>query len=410
MERRVHLVTVVNGPGEVAGWMLPVVRRLKARSPSAKVTTVITPCQFASGRELDAVAADGRVDHVWSFQEFVRQQVRRRWRGERMALPETIVLHFGGDRLYTRIVARTLGAPIWRHGTSARGWLFADRFLVPDERHVAKLRRQGVEPERVSVVGQLVVDSVLQGQAPRPDDAGGTETAPRVLLLPGSRRWEVRHMLPFLADVIDIVSNERSSTAFVISRASFVESQAFARVATRAGCQMSGDTYQEWLETNRHVRCRIVDGSWIPEAAGATLAVSLPGTNTLQLAALGVPMVVVLPLNWGEHVPFEGVAGLLLPASMPFGLVKRHLTRLMNRWVVHTALPNILASDSVVPEVRGVLRASDVARTVVDLLDDHARRATMTMRLREIAGPPGAADRIVDLLLERRETRCASGC
>ena len=411
MERRVHLVTIVNGPGELSGWMLPVVRRFKARSPSSTVSAVITPCQFASGRERATAAADGSVDQVWSFREFAARHLGGAWRAERASPGPTVILHFGGDRLYVRFVARALGAPVWRYGTSGRGWHFAERFLVPDERHVSKLVRQGIDARRVHVVGQLVVDSVRHAErlpSDGPAEAGAASQS-HVLLLPGSRMSEVHHMVPFYAAVMDHVARVRPATTFAMSRAPFIGPQAFAEVAGLAGCQVGGGVGDEWIETSQHVRSRIVAGDWAQGAAEGMVAVCLPGTNTLQLGALGVPMVVVLPLNWGEHVPLEGLAGLLLPVAMPFGLVKRYLTRAMNRWVTYIALPNILASDAVVPELRGVLRESDVARAVVDLLDDPARRAAMSVRLREIAGPPGAADRIVDMLLGRSEARCASG-
>jgi lipid A disaccharide synthetase len=36
------------------------------------------------------------------------------------------------------------------------------------------------------------------------------------------------------------------------------------------------------------------------------MVVTLPGTNTLQLAAMGVPMLVLVPLNQIETIAVEG--------------------------------------------------------------------------------------------------------
>jgi lipid-A-disaccharide synthase len=83
----------------------------------------------------------------------------------------------------------------------------------------------------------------------------------------------------------------------------------------------------------------------------------------------------------------------------PLGLFRRYVTWWMNRRIGFVALPNIMASEPVVPELRGVLKPGDVASTIVELLDDAPRRAAMATRLREIAGQPGAADRAADALL-----------
>ena len=72
----------------------------------------------------------------------------------------------------------------------------------------------------------------------------------------------------------------------------------------------------------------------------------------------------------------------------------------MNRGIDYVALPNILASEAVVPELRGVLEPGNVASTVVGLLDDPGRRAAMAARLRLVAGQPGSADRTATALLE----------
>ena len=43
----------------------------------------------------------------------------------------------------------------------------------------------------------------------------------------------------------------------------------------------------------------------------ADLALTIPGTNTVELSFMGVPMVVTIPLNYPEEIPLEGPAQLL---------------------------------------------------------------------------------------------------
>jgi hypothetical protein len=394
----VHIVAVVNGPGELTGWMMPVVERLKVAAPETRITAVVVPCPHASGREREIARASRLIDEVLTVPTFVR----RAWgnRHKRTRATDTLVMHFGGDPIYSRVVAALIGAPLWRYGTSASGKKWTERFLVPDDRIRRKLVRQGVAEDRISVVGQVVVDSALSANR---RNAGHRveEASERVLLMPGSRVFELECMVPFFARVVDATLSRSPNTAFAMSRSSFVTRAQFTALARADRCDVVETGSELWLVTPRGFRCRILESEWQSAVGPDGLAVTLPGTNTLQLAALGVPMIVLLPLNWGERIPFDGILGLLLPARLPFGLVKRYLTRVMNRWVHYVALPNIMASDRVVPEMRGVLDPRVVADAVLDLVADPDRRASMSSRLLEIAGPPGAAERAATAMLVR---------
>lgn len=398
-----RLIATVNGPGELSGWLLPVLERLKATAPHVRTAAVITPCQYAARSEREVAAAAPWVDDaytVWSF-------VRREWanRNVRTTRDRSLVVHFGGDPIYSRLVAAASGAVAWRYGTSAKGAGWIERFMVPTDKAAAKVSREGIPPNRITVVGQLVVDSVGSSGGASGNDVpggqGGGEESTRVLLLPGSRRFEVEPMVPFFVQIIDETCARRPGATFLMSRSSYVGRDEFTALAIRAGCRaLSNGDGLELLTPGGH-RCTVVDGGRWHEFAGSDgLALSLPGTNTLQLAACGTPTIVLLPLNWGERIPLEGLPGLLLPSRLPFGLAKRYLTRALNRRIKYTALPNILADAQVVPELRGVLRAGQVADEIASWLDDRARRAATSRRLREIAGPPGASTRLVAAILE----------
>jgi lipid-A-disaccharide synthase len=395
-------VAIVNGPGELCGWLLPAVEHLKARAPDMRITAVITPCQYASGRERDVAAASPAIDEVVTFASFVR----RSWanRPARGQSADTLVVHFGGDPFYSRVAGALSRAPVWRFGTSAAGRRWTKRFLVPDDRIRTKLIRQGVAADRITVVGQIVVDSVLPAQSQPRHPEPGPVVGERVLLLPGSRLFELERMVPFFARVIDETLSRRPGTVFAMSLSSFVTRAQFRTHALAASCDVVESGPDLWLGTPRGYRCRVLEGGWHAAAGPEALAVTLPGTNTLQLAALGTPMLVLLPLNWGERIPLDGLLGLLLPVALPFGLVKRYLVRAMASRVRYLALPNILASERIVPEMRGVLQPPAVAEAVAALMADSERRAAMSARLRDVAGQPGAADRTAAAILGCHET------
>jgi lipid-A-disaccharide synthase len=121
----------------------------------------------------------------------------------------------------------------------------------------------------------------------------------------------------------------------------------------------------------------------------------------MELAALGVPMVVIVPTNEPERIPLEGLPGLV--GAVPFvgPWVKRRAIQRLAARIGFVALPNRRAGSCVVPEVKGSLTAPDVADPVCELLGSDTERRRMSERLKSIAGGRGAAARLVGLIKDQ---------
>ncbi len=134
-----------------------------------------------------------------------------------------------------------------------------------------------------------------------------------------------------------------------------------------------------------------------PEAiADADLVLTIPGTTTLEVAALPVAAIVALPLVLGGAVPAEGMLEWLLR----FPLLRALRRLLALDWVTrhHTALPNRLAGRRIVPELVAATPPL-VAASAFALLHDAPRRREMEAALAEVAGPRGASGRIAERML-----------
>ena len=125
--------------------------------------------------------------------------------------------------------------------------------------------------------------------------------------------------------------------------------------------------------------------------AVADLAITIPGTNTFELAAFGTPAMIALPLTHPERVPLEGIPGLIGRIPGVGRALKKRLVPKVIAKLKYTAWPNRLAQEMVIPELRGQVTAADVSQAAVDLLTDAGRREKMSRRLRELVGAPGAA-------------------
>ncbi|NJK60429.1 MAG: hypothetical protein HC918_09580 [Oscillatoriales cyanobacterium SM2_1_8] len=128
----------------------------------------------------------------------------------------------------------------------------------------------------------------------------------------------------------------------------------------------------------------------------AHIAVTTVGANTAELAALGVPFVVLLPSNQLDAMrTWPGLSGWL--ARLPG--VGSGVARLVN-WIAFRRLgllawPNIWAGEEVVPELRGHLTPHQVADVLDRLRHDPIALQSLRDRLIHLAGDRHAAQRLV---------------
>jgi lipid-A-disaccharide synthase len=172
-------------------------------------------------------------------------------------------------------------------------------------------------------------------------------------LAPGSRYDEVRRLWPVMRDVAQRISAARPGTRFVVP---------VAPTADRS-----------WLGG---VACDFVPDLSVA-AARADVFVTASGTACLEVAAAGVPQVVVYAVH---------------PITYAVG-------RLLVRGVDHIALPNILAGARVVPEHLQRLDASRITEDVLSLLGPAG--TAQVERLAPVVRPLGsqAIERTADALL-----------
>lgn len=410
MSETCELILTANSPGEVAGWVAPAVPALKEALPGSRITVFVPPCTFASGCELQVVTGLPAVDAAYGpgdFLRFAMLGIRPKGfvPGRRGA-----VLFLGGELTNAVLLAKRLRYPAVAYTEGFVNWTdsFA-RFAVPYAVTREKLLAKGVPAEKVTVVGNLMLDAVrVQRKPEEVREELGASGRELVLLLPGSRPAEVEYMTPFLVKTVDLLRKARPATAFVLSLSPFAQpAQLAAALAGASAAELGVDARFSAAEGGNVVgeiltadgaRLSVWQGRRFDLMAASDLALTIPGTNTAELGHLGVPMVVALPLTHPERIPLEGLAGLIgnLP-RLGKALKRRILPRLAAR-MPYAAWPNQLAQEYVVPELRGEVTPEDAAEEAAQLLSDAAKRAATSGRLRRIMGEPGAARRLASLV------------
>ena len=129
----------------------------------------------------------------------------------------------------------------------------------------------------------------------------------------------------------------------------------------------------------------------------ADLVLTLPGSNTLEIAALERAMVVSLPLYHLEEIPLDGIAGMVGRIPWLGPALKRYAVRKFSERTPFAALPNRIAGRYIAPELRGEnLQPWEVTAVAYPLLIEDDVRERMAKDLHLVVGGPGAARAIVD--------------
>ncbi len=266
---------------------------------------------------------------------------------------------------------RRLGIPIvyyispqlwaWRPGRMKTMKEIAARVLVIFEFEREIYERAGVP---VEWVGHPLLDV---GPADQPKGefrraAGLDAGRPLVALLPGSRRNEVREILPGLVESALLIRDRIPGVQFVVARAPHLPDALFEPL------QALSDVV-------------VVEGETDKVLAEADVAIVASGTVTVQAALHQCPMVVVYRLS---PVTYR--------LGRPFVLVDTF------------AMANLVAGRTVVPElIQDRFTPASVAEHVTDLIRDPAARERMRADLADVRralGEPGASRRAARAVLD----------
>lgn len=368
------LAITTNGPGEFGGWVRPLVSALYARTPAANIHIFFVPDDFATGKEPDVARETFPQAHVHPPKVFMKAAFGRVEHG----LPAHFdaVQYLGGDLMHAARLAKRFEAKALTYKFSRPGYReqFMRAFAV-DMANVEQLIKWRTHRDRIVLTGNLAIDGALS-EAAQPIESGAPEDG--ILVMPGSRTHEVEHLIPFFFTMALRISAERPEIPIAFGISPFTSLQDVGR-AIRAG----GDP-RVWATPGRVLQ---EDGmAYLSDEAGtvrfpvlrnalsaavrARLVVTIPGTKTIELAALGKPMIACIPMNAPEMIPINGPLTYLDRLPLVGIRLKRAAVLAVARRFKYASQPNIDADESLVQELRGTLTPGHVARVTLERFED----------------------------------------
>ncbi len=364
------LLVAGEASGDLHGGHL--LQALRRRCPGAQVVGVGGASLAAAGMELLAdvqqlsaaglVEIAGSIPRHWRVMRLLKRQMDRQ-------RPDVVVLvDYPGFNQFVAREAHRRGIAVlfyiapqvwaWGQGRARRMAGYIDRLAVIFPFEEAIFNAHGRAFARY--VGHPLLDGlrVDAGRAETRRRHGFFEHQPLLVVMPGSRRSEVRLLLPDLLRAAALLKAD--GWQVVLLQAPTVDRSFLEQVA--AGPLpvplVAGDTYN------------------LLAAADAGLIAS--GTATLEAALLGCPPVIVYRFSW--------------------------FTYLLAKWVIGRrtmGLPNVVLGRRAFPELlQREVQPAALVRAVGELQARRPALEAAVAELRTKMGPAGASQRAADLVLE----------
>ena len=329
-------------------------------------------------------AVMGFADVITVLPTFLRKQayLKRRIREER---PDALLLvDFAEFNMPLAKFARKHDVPVvyyippkawaWRAGRARKlaKWTNVVAAIFPFEAEF--YRNAGAHAE---FVGHPLVDfaqTPLNTEAAREHlnlcETQDVADSPVIGLMPGSRRSEIRHILPVMLSAAANIAKVYPKAQWILPLAPGISHERIAK------CQQAQN-----LSGSQTPPIEIVEDATYTAMRASTLLLVTSGTATLEAACIGTPMIILFrtaPLNW-------------------------HIVKALTS-LERSGLPNLIAERDIVPELlQTELTPTALTELALDFLQNPQKREAQREALQAVhaqLGAAGAAERTAELVLD----------
>jgi lipid-A-disaccharide synthase len=193
---------------------------------------------------------------------------------------------------------------------------------------------------------------------------GLKQANPAVVLLPGSRKAEIKHILPVMLEASILIHKQIPQAQFIIAKSTQVELTFYHRQLKKFNLQP-----------------KIIEGQTYDCLQAADFALVCSGTATLETAIMQVPFVVIYKMGLFNYLLYRP------QVKVPF-----------------IAMVNIVAGKLIVPEfIQFQANARKISAKVAEIMQNPSKITEMKNSLggiKSLLYPAGAAERAAKIILE----------
>ena len=234
-----------------------------------------------------------------------------------------------------------------------------------------------------------------------------------IALLPGSKKAKLSVGIPFFLEIADHIAAENENINLIIPVAPTTNESEYlffqsernpiakyysSKIKTIKNVK---DSYFDYvIETSKKTKIYLIKKHPCYEILKeCDLAITTVGANTAELAAISLPMLVVLPTQHLNMMnAWDGIFGVVGKISF----INRFLTFIVKKFYFKKkkffAWPNIKAKRMIVPERIGNISTIKIAREVLFLIKNKDQLKSIRDNLNKERGDKGAAKKLASII------------
>ncbi len=262
---------------------------------------------------------------------------------------------------------------------------------------------------KCQIVGDLMADIKLNSEISLKD-----KEKHHIALLPGSKKAKLSIGIPFFLEIADHIAKKNQNINFIIPIAPTTNKNEYlffqsernpiakyysSKIKTIKNIKDSNFDYV--IETSKNTKIYVIKKHPCYEILKeCDLAITTVGANTAELAAIALPMLVVLPTQHLNMMnAWDGILGVIGKISF----INRFLTFIVKYFYLKKkkffAWPNIKAKKMIVPERIGNISPIKIAREALSLIKNRDQLKSISDDLQKERGGKGAAEKLAFIII-----------
>jgi lipid A disaccharide synthetase len=367
---------------------------------------VLVPCPNATGKEFIVANSWNKFELITKSKIFWKLLIRPRSFADWPS--KGVVIFLGGDQLWSILLAKRLGYQNISYAEWISRWPHLTNKIAAMNVKVKKLIPKRYQ-YKCQIIGDLMADIKLNSEITLKN-----KEKHYVALLPGSKKAKLSVGIPFFLEIADHIAAENENINLIIpiapttneSEYLFFQSERnpiakFYSSKIKKIKKIKDSCFDYKIETSKNTNIYLIKKHPCYDILKeCDLAITTVGANTAELAAIALPMLVVLPTQHLNMMnAWDGIFGLIGKISF----INRLLTFIIKYFYFKKkkffAWPNIKSKRMIVPERIGNISPRKIAKEVLFLLKNKDQLTSIRDNLLKERGGKGAARKLASMII-----------